>query len=100
MSGAKFGLPLIYGTLAFAEDDYHQAVRYLDPIIKHVGCVGGSDAQNGKLFWQTYLKSLIGAHRYGDAEALLHQMTSGRNLTRLERKWISECHWEEVPLKR
>lgn len=95
----EVGLPLIAGSLAYADGDFSQAVRHFDPIMDTVGCVGGSDAQID-LFYQTYLKSLIGAHRDGDAESLLHHMTQGRNLTKLERKWLSECHGNNVPLQR
>lgn len=86
----EIGLPLIYGSLAFADKEYTKALQYFDPIILRVGCVGGSDAQIA-LFYQTYLKSLIGAQRYWDAENLLHKMTQGRDLTKLERKWLAEC---------
>ncbi len=84
------GIPLIKGGLAFAEKDYRQAVDYLDPIIDHIGCVGGSDAQID-LFHQTYLKSLIGTHRFTDAKAYLNKLTHGRELTKLEQKWHGEC---------
>lgn len=84
------GLPLIYGSLAFANKQYTDALKYFDPIIEKVGCVGGSDAQID-LFYQTYLKSLIEANRLQEAENLLHRMTQGRNLTKLENKWLAEC---------
>jgi hypothetical protein len=87
----EVGLPLIHGSLAFADQDYGQALHYFDPIMEKVGCVGGSDAQID-LFYQTYLKSLIGAQRFWDAEHLLHKMTQGRDMTKLERKWLAECH--------
>lgn len=86
----QVGLPLIQGSLAYIDGDYNQAVRFFDPIMEHIGCVGGSDSQIN-LFYQTYLKSLIGAHRNADAESVVHRMTQGRNLTKLERKWLSEC---------
>ena len=87
----EIGLPLIYGSLSFADGDYQQTIRHYNHIMKLIGSVGGSDAQID-LFYQTQLKSLIGAHRYGDAENLLHQMTQGRDLTKLEHKWLAECH--------
>lgn len=91
----EVGLPLIHGSLAFADGDYEQTIHFFDPIMDHVGCVGGSDKQID-LFYQTYLKSLIGARRYEDAESLLHRMTQGRYLTKLERKWLSECQRQNI----
>lgn len=84
------GLRLIYGSLAFADKKYNEALQYFQPIIEKVDCVGGSNAQID-LFYQTYLKSLIGAQHYRQAETLLHRMTQGRNLTQLEHKWLAEC---------
>ncbi len=86
----EVGLPLIYGSLAYADKDYGKVLKYFDPMISKVGCAGGSDAQID-LFYQTYLKSLIGNRRYQEAENLLHHMTQGRDLTKLERKWLVEC---------
>ncbi|MCB1082728.1 MAG: hypothetical protein KDK61_00305 [Simkania sp.] len=83
------GLPLIYGALAFANQDYKTALKYFDPMIGEVGAVGGSDAQVD-LFRQTYFKCLVGAKRRKDARAYLTQMTEGRSMTRLETKWFNE----------
>lgn len=87
----EVGLPLISGSLAFGNGQYEEALHHLEPIIEKVGCVGGSDAQID-LFTQTYLKCLIGAKRFEEAENLLLKMTQGRNLTKLEHKWLAECH--------
>ena len=95
----EVGLPLLHATLAFADGDYAQASHLFEPLIDHIGCIGGSDVQIA-LFYQTYLKSLIGAHRYADAESLLHQMTQGRNLSKLERKWLAECQSESAHFKK
>jgi len=84
------GLPLIYGSLAFADQDYKVALKYFDPIMPQVGAVGGSDAQVD-LFRQTYLKGLIGAGRRSDARAFLAQMLGGRPMTQLETKWHHEA---------
>jgi len=86
----KIGFPLIYGSLAFADKDYKTVLKYLDPIISEVACVGGSDAQVD-LFHQTYLKSLIGARRRKDARAFLARLTEGRSMTPLETKWLNEA---------
>lgn len=86
----EVGIPLLYGSLAYAEKNYRQALSYFDPIMEKVDCVGGSDAQVD-LFYQTYLKSLIGAQRYTEAQSFLLNRTQGRDLTKLERKWLSEC---------
>lgn len=86
----EIGLPLVYGSLAYADKDYVQALNYFDPIMDKVSCVGGSDAQVD-VFNQAYLKTLIGAKRFWEAQSFLHHLTQGRNLTRLERKWLSEC---------
>lgn len=86
----KIGLSLIYGSLAYADKDYHKALDYLDPIMDKVACIGGSDAQVD-LFRQTYLKALIGAKRYWEAQSFLHHLTQGRDMTKLERKWLTEC---------
>lgn len=96
----EVGLPLIHASLSFADSDFKTAIRFFEKIMKLIGSIGGSDAQVD-LFTQIYLKSLIGAHRYGDAETLLHQMTQGRDLTKLEHKWLSECHgMNDVEFKR
>jgi tetratricopeptide (TPR) repeat protein len=84
------GLPLIYGSLAFANKQYEDALQHFEPIIDKVGCVGGSDAQID-LFYLTYLRSLIRANRFEEAETLLLRITQGRNLTKLEQKWLAEC---------
>jgi tetratricopeptide (TPR) repeat protein len=86
----EVGLPLIYGSLAFADNDYATTLQHFDSIISKIGCGGGSDAQIA-LFDETYLKSLIGVQRTWDAENFLHKMTQGRDLTKLERKWLTEC---------
>jgi tetratricopeptide (TPR) repeat protein len=85
----KVGLPLIHGALAYADKQYREALTHLDPIMKEVDCVGGSDAQVA-VFHQLYLKCLMGGQRYTDAQALIHEMTQGRDLTKLERKWLAE----------
>lgn len=86
----EVGLPLLYGSLAYADRDYKQCLHYFDSIIEKMGCVGGSDVQID-LFYQTYLKSLMGTQRFREAEDFLHKMTQGRDLTKLERKWLAEC---------
>ena len=87
----KIGLPLLYGALAFTEKNYTGALEYFDPIIDKLGWVGGCTDAQIDLFYQTYLKSLIGAHRYGDAQSLLNEMTQGKKLSKRERKWLIEC---------
>lgn len=84
------GLPLVHGSLAFAEGNYSKALQFLDPMIKEVGAVGGSDAQID-LFYQTYLKALTKAKRYQDAKIFLNWMTEGRPLTNLQKKWLADC---------
>lgn len=86
----EIGLPLIKGCLAAADHDYTLALKHFDPIIDKVSSVGGSDAQID-LFYETYLKCLMGSQRYADSERLVHQMTQGRNMTKLELKWLAEC---------
>ncbi len=86
----KVGIPLLYASLAYAEKNYVKALSYFDPIMDKITCVGGSDAQVA-LFYQTYFKCLIGAQRYEEAQAFLINRTQGRDLTKLERKWLSEC---------
>lgn len=87
---SEVGMPLIYGSLAFADQQYGKALNYFDPMIHKVGCVGGSDAQID-LFFQTYLKCLIGGKRYTDAKAFLENLTKGRPKSKLEQKWLAEC---------
>ncbi|MCC5831810.1 MAG: hypothetical protein JJU12_02060 [Chlamydiales bacterium] len=85
----EVGLPLVYGALAFAERDFKRACRHLDPVIKRVACVGGSDAQVD-LFRQAYFFSLKGARRYSDARAYLEGLTSGKVLSKREEKCLSQ----------
>lgn len=92
----EVGLPLIFGSLAYTEKDYEQVLHYFDPLISKIDCAGGSDIQIN-LFSQTYLKSLMGAHRYWDAENFIHQKTQGRNLTKLEHKQLAECQKMTTP---
>lgn len=87
---SKIGLPLLHGSLQFAEGNYQKALEHFDPMIKEVGAVGGSDAQID-LFYQTYLQALIKNKRYQEAKTFLAWMTGGHPLTALQQKWLSDC---------
>lgn len=84
----KVGHPLIHAALAFADGNCAKAATLLDPIIDRIGWVGGSDAQIA-LFQQTYLKCLIGSGRLREAKGYLAKWVGDREMTPLERGWLT-----------
>lgn len=86
----EVGLPLLYGSLLYADGEYDDAAHLLEPIIDYVGCVGGSDAQIA-LFQQTYFKSLVKSQKKTEALKFLNKMLGERTLTPLELSWKESC---------
>ncbi|HYL58179.1 MAG TPA: hypothetical protein VEU51_04865, partial [Candidatus Acidoferrales bacterium] len=80
------GVPLARGCVAYAARDYDRAAESIGPILSDVPCAGGSDEQRG-VFTESFLVSLIGAARRGEARKALDDYVAGRPETALVRRW-------------
>ena len=63
-------LPLVQGIEAFAEENYAESVRLLEPVFPQLVRVGGSHAQR-EVFEDTMLEAYIRAEQFEKAEDLL-----------------------------
>jgi len=81
------GLSLLSAIIDYAKGNYKKALVTLKPLIIDVQQVGGSDAQI-ELFYQIYLKSLIGAKRTYAANMVLNQYLPYYKGTPLWDHWL------------
>ena len=63
-------LPLVLGIGAFAEGDYAESVRQLEPVFPQLTRVGGSHAQR-EVFEDTLLEAFLRAEEFDKAQAML-----------------------------
>jgi hypothetical protein len=62
------------------------ASALLQPILRDVACVGGSDEQRG-VFAESHLVSLIKGARRAEARTALDEHITGPPMTAVERRW-------------
>jgi tetratricopeptide (TPR) repeat protein len=70
-------LPLVQGAAAFARRDYHDAIRWLEPIVEPLVRIGGSNAQR-EVFVDTLLEAYLRAGEYAKVEPWLRQRVARR----------------------
>ena len=63
-------LPLVQGIHSFAQGDYSQAVRLIEPVAGQLTRLGGSHAQR-EVFEDTLLEAYLRAEQFDKAEAML-----------------------------
>ena len=63
-------LPLVLGIQAFAEGDYAESVRQLEPVFPQLTRIGGSHAQR-EVFEDTVLEAFLRAEEFDKAQAML-----------------------------
>jgi tetratricopeptide (TPR) repeat protein len=86
-SWAPVGRALTKACAAYAQGEAARAVDLLDPVMREVTVVGGSDAQVD-LFRQTYFRSLLNCGRKSEAKAYWLTQTTGKTLSPLDRQWL------------
>ena len=69
------------GIQAFAEEDYTQAVRLMEPVFPQLVRIGGSHAQR-EVFEDTMLEACIRAEQFEKAEAMLRDRLKQRESAR------------------
>jgi hypothetical protein len=87
-SWAPVGRALIRACAAYAKGEAPRAADLLEPVMREVTVVGGSDAQVD-LFRQTYFRSLLDCGRKSEAKAYWSAQTNGKTLSPLDRQWLS-----------
>lgn len=70
-------LPLVRGIVAFAQHDYAQAIRLLEPVCPQLVRIGGSHAQR-EVFEETLLEAYLRAEQFPQAEAMLRERLKRR----------------------
>ena len=78
---AEVTLPLAQGISAFAQGNYSEAVRLLEPQMKQLERIGGSHAQR-EVFEDTMLESYIRAEQFDKAREMLDERLSRRSSVR------------------
>ena len=74
-------LPLVQGISAFAQEDYDEAVRLIEPVFPQLTRIGGSHAQR-EVFEDTLLDAYLRAGQFDKAEDLLRTRLNRRTSTR------------------
>ena len=74
-------LPLAQGIDAFAQEDYAEAVAWLEPVFPQLTRIGGSHAQR-EVFEDTLLEAYLRAEQFDRAEAMLQERLSRRETVR------------------
>jgi tetratricopeptide (TPR) repeat protein len=82
-------LPLVEGIAAFAERDYGEAIRLIEPLCDQVMRLGGSHAQQ-EVFADTLLEAYLRAGRFEPAETLLRVRLKRRSSAR-ELFWLGRA---------
>jgi len=82
----EVSLPLARGIQAFAQGEYHEAVRHLEPLfgtpqLDQLSRIGGSHAQR-EVFEDTMLEAYLRAERFDQAEAMLRTRLQRRETAR------------------
>lgn len=78
-------LPLVKGIGAFANEEYDEAVRLIEPVFPQLTRIGGSHAQR-EVFEDTLLEAYLRAEQYDKAEDFLY--------TRLKRRAsVRDSYW-------
>jgi len=74
-------LPLVQGIDAFAQENYTESVRLMEPVFPQLVRVGGSHAQR-EVFEDTMLEAYIRAEQFEKAEDMLHDRLKQRDSVR------------------
>jgi len=74
-------LPLIQSIEAFAEENYTESVRLMEPVFSQLVRIGGSHAQR-EVFEDTMLEAYIRAEQFEKAEAMLYKRLKQRESVR------------------
>lgn len=82
------GIPLLKGVIAFANEDFANAVNYLSTAINDIYTIGGSDAQC-EIAIQTYYLSLLKSGDRQQANILYQKYLSHYDGTNLAKYWQS-----------
>ncbi len=83
-------LPLVKGIGAFAQEDYQEAVRYLEPVFPQLARIGGSHAQR-EVFEDTLLEAYLRAEQFDKAEDMLKTRLDRRESVR-DTFWLARTH--------
>jgi hypothetical protein len=70
-------LPLVQGIAAFAQGEYAQSARLLEPVCPQLVRIGGSHAQR-EVFEDTLLEAYLRAEQFDKAEAMLGERLQRR----------------------
>jgi pentatricopeptide repeat protein len=82
-------LPLVQGVAAFAQGDYAETIRQVEPVLGQVVRIGGSNAQR-EVFEDTLLEAYLRAGRYDEAETLLRKRL-GRRASARDFFWLGRA---------
>jgi tetratricopeptide (TPR) repeat protein len=86
---SEMTLPLAKAIGSFAEGNYVETVRLMEPIVPQLARIGGSHAQR-EVFEDTYLESCLRAEQYDKAEAVLTQRLKRRASVR-DMVWLGRA---------
>ena len=82
-------LPLVYGIDAFAQGDYDESIRLIEPIDDRIVAIGGSQAQRS-VFHETLLEAYMRTGRYEQAEEMLRARLEHRHSAR-DYFWLAQA---------
>ncbi len=86
---SEITLPLAQGIAAYAQGDYAEAVRLMDPIVGRLARIGGSHAQR-EVFEDTYVSACLKAQQFDKAQDLLTRRLKARSSVR-DMVWIGSA---------
>lgn len=82
-------LPLVQGIAAFAEGNYSETVRLMEPPIRQLARIGGSHAQR-EVFEDTLLEACLRAEQFDRAEDILRERL-GRRASARDEFWMGRA---------
>ena len=86
---SEITLPLAQGIAAYAQGEYTEAVRLMDPIVGQLVRIGGSHAQR-EVFEDTYVSACLKAQQYDKAQDMLTKRLKARSSVR-DMVWIGSA---------
>ena len=90
MVAGEVTLPLTMGIMAFAEGNYGETVRLIEPIFPQFTRLGGSHAQR-EVFEDTLLEAYLKSEQFDKAEDLLRARLKRRTSVR-DTFWLGRAH--------
>ena len=95
----QVAVPLVEGVWVYAQADYEEPIRLMEPVLHPISGVGGSNAQH-EVFIDTLQDAYLRTERYQDADAMLRKSmeagTTPRDYLRLGRAQLGLGRIEEA----